>query len=110
MPSNPAEGFRQAVMKLVGINGDGTLMETTGPLHEVALSAIESTVQMYTKVGCNHPWIGYLAFEGRECVGTCAFTSARKGGVVEIAYFTFPKNEGRGVATRMAENLISIAK
>jgi ribosomal-protein-alanine N-acetyltransferase len=97
-------------MKLVGIKFDGTLMEVTGPLPEITRSVIESTVQLYSKVGWSHPWIGYLAFENQECVGTCAFTSAPKDEVVEIAYFTFPKNEGRGVATRMAENLVSIAK
>jgi [ribosomal protein S5]-alanine N-acetyltransferase len=95
---------------LVGINADGTLMEGTESLPEVARTVIESTVQLYSKVGWSHPWIGYLAFENEECVGTCAFTSAPKDGAVEIAYFTFPKKEGRGVATRMAEALVSIAK
>ncbi len=85
-------------------------MEGTRPLPEAARSVVESTVQLYSKVGWSHPWIGYLAFEGQECVGTCAFTSAPRDEVVEIAYFTFPNNEGRGVATRMAENLVSIAK
>jgi RimJ/RimL family protein N-acetyltransferase len=97
-------------MKLVGINGDGTLMEGTGPLPEAARSVVESTVQLYSRVGWSNPWIGYLAFEGQECVGTCAFTGAPRDGVVEIAYFTFPNHEGRGVATRMAENLISMAQ
>jgi ribosomal-protein-alanine N-acetyltransferase len=95
-------------MILAGIKADGTL-EGVGPLPEAARSVVESTVQLYSKVGWSPPWIGYLAFENQECVGTCAFTSAPKGGVVEIAYFTFLNNEGRGVATRMAENLVSIA-
>jgi RimJ/RimL family protein N-acetyltransferase len=29
---------------------------------------------------------------------------------VEIAYFTFPGNEGRGIATRMASELVAIAR
>jgi RimJ/RimL family protein N-acetyltransferase len=56
------------------------------------------------------PWIGYLAIEQGVCVGTCAFTSAPKDGVVEIAYFTFPGYERRGVATCMAAFLVSLAR
>jgi RimJ/RimL family protein N-acetyltransferase len=96
-------------MILVGIKSDGALIEDKGPLPEAARSAIESTVQLYSRVGWNQPWIGYLAFENQECVGTCAFTSAPKDGVVEIAYYTFPNREGRGASTRMAESLLSIA-
>jgi RimJ/RimL family protein N-acetyltransferase len=97
-------------MKLLGINVDGTLVEAAGSLPEVAQAAVDSTVQLYSKVGWSYPWIGYLAFENQDCVGTCAFTSAPKDGIVEIAYFTFPNNEGRGVATRMAEALVAIAR
>ena len=71
---------------------------------------IESTVQLYSRVGWIPPWIGYLGFEDRDCVGTCAFTGPPRLGVVEIAYFTFPGHEGRGVATRMAEGLVSMAR
>jgi ribosomal-protein-alanine N-acetyltransferase len=97
-------------MKLVEIGRDGAFSATDGPLPEITGSAIESTVQLYSRVGWVPPWIGYLGFEGSKCVGTCAFTSPPKKGVVEIAYFTFPGHEGRGVATRMAEHLVSIAK
>jgi RimJ/RimL family protein N-acetyltransferase len=61
-------------------------------------------------VGWSRPWIGYLAFEEGACVGTCAFTHAPRDGVVEIAYYTFPGNEGRGVATRMAGRLVAVAR
>ena len=82
----------------------------SGPLPEVTRSVIETTVQLYSRVGWCPPWIGYLAFEQDQWVGTCAFASPPKAGVVEIAYFTFPGLEGRGVATRMAERLVSMAK
>jgi len=97
-------------MKLVAINRDGTLSEGTGPLPDAAMSAISSTVGLYSRVGWIPPWIGYLAFENNECVGTCAFTSAPKANVVEIAYFTIPGHEGRGVATSMAGRLVSLAR
>jgi RimJ/RimL family protein N-acetyltransferase len=96
-------------MDLVGINAEGTLATTTTPLPAIASSVIEATVGLYAQVAWRPPWIGYLAFEGGECVGTCAFTGAPKAGVVEMAYFTFPGHERRGVATRMARHLVSLA-
>ena len=97
-------------MKLLAIDRDGTISGFAGQIPEVGQSAIESTVQLYSRVGWIQPWIGYLALEDGTCVGTCAFTSAPKNNVAEIAYFTFPGNEGRGVATRMGALLISLAK
>lgn len=54
------------------------------------------------------PWGGYLALDPgtRTVIGTCAFKGPPDAeGAVEIAYFTFPANEGRGYATAMAEAL-----
>jgi len=97
-------------MRLAAIDRDGSVHGFTGPLPDASRSAIESTVKLYSRVGWTQPWIGYLALEDDLCVGTCAFTSAPRSSLVEIAYFTFPGNEGRGVATRMAESLVSLAK
>jgi ribosomal-protein-alanine N-acetyltransferase len=97
-------------MILAPINRDGTVSGFAGPVSDVGKSAILSTVRLYSRVGWTIPWIGYLAIEQDVCVGTCAFTSAPKGGVVEIAYFTFPGYERTGVATRMAAFLVSLAK
>ena len=74
------------------------------------MSVIAPTVQMYERRGYVEPWVGYLAIEGGKCVGTCGFTSPPVGEVAEIAYFTFPDFEKRGIATRMAQRLISIAQ
>jgi RimJ/RimL family protein N-acetyltransferase len=65
--------------------------------------------QLYRAVGYEPPWIGYLAIEDGECVGTCGFKSPPQNNRVEIAYFTFPGHESRGVATRMAAELIHLA-
>jgi [ribosomal protein S5]-alanine N-acetyltransferase len=97
-------------MKLVEIGRDGAISATDGTLPEITQSVIESTVQLYSRMGWTPPWIGYLGFEGNECVGTCAFTGPPKDGAVEIAYFTLPGREGTGVATRMAAQLVSIAR
>ena len=65
--------------------------------------------QLYRAVGYEPPWIGYLAFENSTCVGSCGFKAPPQNNRVEIAYFTFPGHESRGIATRMASELIRMA-
>ena len=58
------------------------------------------------------PWGSYLAIDpaSRRVVGTCSFKGPPDAdGGVEIAYFTFPDNEGRGIGTAMARALVEIA-
>ncbi len=43
-------------------------------------------------------------------VGVCSFKSSPQDGAVEIAYFTFPEHEGRGVGAQMAATLVEIAR
>lgn len=73
------------------------------------LAICEGTKQLYKYVGFNPPWIGYLAKRGTDVVGTCAFKSSPRNGRVEIAYFTLPGHEGKGVATEMARQLVRFA-
>jgi RimJ/RimL family protein N-acetyltransferase len=97
-------------MHLVSIPRDGKVSLSGITLPEAATSVVASTVQLYARCDYVEPWVGYLAFEGNNCVGCCGFTSPPAGGVVEIAYFTYPDFEGRGIATAMAQRLISIAQ
>ena len=55
--------------------------------------------------------LGYLVVEGetQQMVGTCSFKGPPAGGAVEIAYFTFPGFEGRGIGTAMAQFLLEQA-
>lgn len=94
-------------MKLVPIEKDATAREQLMPafIREV----LSGTRAMYGG-RYSPPWIGYLAEENGKPIGTCAFKSAPIQGKVEIAYFTFPDNEHRGVATRMAAQLVEIAR
>ena len=71
---------------------------------------MEDTTQLYRAVGYEPPWIGYLAIENDICVGTCGFKSPPQNNRVEIAYFTFPGHESRGMATQMASELIRLAR
>ena len=97
-------------MHLVSIPRDGNVSLSGIALLEVATSVVASTVQLYARRGYVEPWVGYLAIEGGKCVGGCGFTSPPAEDVVEIAYFTFPDFERRGMATRMVQRLISIAQ
>ena len=79
-------------------------------LPALAAEVVGATTQLYASAGYEPPWIGYLAFEADTCVGTCGFKSRPQDNRVEIAYFTFPEHESRGVATQMATELIRLAK
>jgi [ribosomal protein S5]-alanine N-acetyltransferase len=103
----PEAGVRRdRVIHLVPINADGN---APGVLPAAAAEVLTSMAAVYQRTGFEPPWTGYLAFDGAECVGTCAFKSPPRENRVEIAYFTFPGHEGKAVATRMARALIQIA-
>ena len=97
-------------MHLVPIPRDGNVSLPGITLPEVATAVIASTVQLYALRGYVEPWVGYLAIEGNDCVGCCGFSSPPVREAAEIAYFTYPGFERRGIATRMAQRLISIAQ
>jgi RimJ/RimL family protein N-acetyltransferase len=71
---------------------------------------VAATVALYSRRGYEPPWIGYLAVEGAEYIGACGFAGPARCGEAEIAYFTFPGREGRGVATEMARALLRISR
>ena len=95
-------------MELIAITESGEPARPVPHAPEAAEVA-EATARMYRESGYAPPWVGYLAVEGGACVGACSFKSPPRGGRVEIAYFTFPGHESRGVATRMAAELVRLA-
>lgn len=97
-------------MELIEITEQGLPARAIDDLTEMVMEIICSTVELYQKNGYEPPWIGYLAIEKGKCVGACAFKTPPRNNEVEIAYFTFPDSEGRGIATGMASQLISIAR
>jgi len=96
-------------MQLVPIEQDGAPgIAADDPSGSVA-GVLELTNALYRRRGFEPPWIGYLAREEGVWVGTCGFAGPPAAGEVEIAYFAFPGQEGRGVATRMATALLALA-
>ncbi|MEQ1515951.1 MAG: GNAT family N-acetyltransferase [Usitatibacteraceae bacterium] len=97
-------------MHLVPIQETGTTHPSVLAAGSVAAEVVAATVALYSRRGYEVPWIGYLAVEGTEFIGGCGFAGPARCGEVEIAYFTFPGKEGRGVATEMARELIRISR
>lgn len=104
--SHVPEGIQ---LELVAITETGELSKPVQSTSTVVAEVVEATTQLYRASGYEPPWIGYLAFENDTCVGTCGFKSTPQDNRVEIAYFTFPGHESRGVATGMASELIRLA-
>ena len=95
-------------MELIAITENGELAEPVPSTPPVAVEIVGATRRLYHAVGYEPPWIGYLAIENGICVGTCGFKSPPQNNRAEIAYFTFPGYESRGVATRMVAELIRL--
>ena len=96
-------------IRLVPITEFGAAAEAV-EIPAPATDILVATAEMYRVTGFVPPWIGYLAVSEGRTVGTCAFKTAPANGRVEIAYFTFPDFEGRGIATQMARRLVALAR
>lgn len=84
-------------------------------LHEVAQSVGQASYDFLKsfRYETRPKLLGYLVVEGesQQLAGTCSFKGPPDdGGAVEIAYFTFPGFEGRGIATEMARFLVERAR
>lgn len=91
------------------IQRGGVVEVGTDALPAEAAGVLEGTAALYDLVGFSTPWICYIAILENQAVGTCGFKSAPDAGRAEIAYFTFPAFEGRGIATQMASRLLALA-
>jgi [ribosomal protein S5]-alanine N-acetyltransferase len=96
--------------RLVPLLPDGTPGEFLPDLPPAIVGAGEQTAALFATRGYRPPWIGYLAVVDGAAVGGGAFVGPPQDGVVEIAYFTLPECEGRGIAGRTAAALVGIAR
>ncbi len=60
--------------------------------------------------GCKPPWCFYFVRLDELPVGVGLFKGSPAGGIVEIAYLVFISARGRGVATAIVRELVSIAR
>ena len=83
-----------------------------GAYAEVLTAVAGATVAHHAGNDPPLPWAGYLAIDADDArvIGTCAFKAPPgEDRAVEIAYFTFPADEGRGYGGCMAAALVDIA-
>ena len=87
------------------------LQQPTEALKPLVVAVVHTTARMVARNGAPRPWRGYLGVTPEHgAVGTCGFKSAPADGEVELAYFTFPLFEGRGLGKQMAARLVEIAR
>jgi ribosomal protein S18 acetylase RimI-like enzyme len=110
-------------LRLVAIAKDGAIEGVAKEvmLEEPLAGVLSGSKALYEREGFVPPFTAYVALAGDSHpgisdraagaipVGTCAFKAPPREGHVEIAYFTFPAFEGRGIATWMAKKLVEIA-
>ena len=82
-------------------------------LHELSQSVAQHSLEFMRTFSLETPadWFGYMVVEAgtQQMVGTCSFKGPAVDHAVEIAYFTFPGFEGRGIATAMTGFLLERA-
>jgi [ribosomal protein S5]-alanine N-acetyltransferase len=96
-------------LRLIPIDRSGSPSDASLQLDDCSREVCAATASLYEKVGYVSPWLGYLAVFNERIVGACSFKGPPASSKVEIAYFTFPEFEGRGVATSMARELLTLA-
>ena len=97
-------------LQLCPIEIDGAVDLGSAVPHPVLPDVVEATVALYQRKGFVRPWIGFVAIDAGQVVGSCGFAAPAEHGEAELAYFTFPGHEGRGIATRMALALMASAQ
>ena len=105
-----AETSSELGFRLVACDVAGNPSEPLGHLSDDLAEGCRAGAGLYWKKGFLSPWIGYVAVEGGVPVGLGAFTGPPVGDEVEIAYYTRPEFQGRGIATRTAARLTAIAR
>jgi RimJ/RimL family protein N-acetyltransferase len=97
-------------MRMIAINERGELDAAEIHPPPGIAAALAATRDLYAREGYRRPWISYVAADDHGCAGLGAFKSPPKGGKVEIAYMTLPEREGEGCATRIARELVRLAR
>ena len=97
-------------VELVQIDRSGKPAAELGQLPGMVATNCGLTAAFYRVVGFEPPWIGYLSVLDGCIVGGGGFKGSPKDNKVEIAYYTLPHLEGRGIATATARGLVAIAR
>lgn len=71
---------------------------------------IYESMNFYSRVGFEPPWICYYVRNGRTIVGSAAFKGKPVDGKVEIAYGTIESHRRKGVGTAICALLVQLAR
>lgn len=96
--------------RLIACDRDGQPLQNLGDLPQTIRDNCEGTAALYRKTGFMPPWIGYIAVYDGAVVGGGAFVGPPQQNRVEIAYFTLPEHEGKGMASLSAGALVRLAR
>jgi ribosomal-protein-alanine N-acetyltransferase len=95
---------------LVRCGADGSPLQPIPVVPEAISATYPANADLYRRVGFTPPWVSYVAVDSGQAVGGGAFVGPPREDRVEIAYFTLPEFQGRGYATRTANELVTIAR
>lgn len=70
---------------------------------------LQMTLDFYKRVGFDEPWICYFAQMDGKLVGSAGIKGKPRDGKIEIAYGTFQRHEGKGVATEICRQLVYLS-
>lgn len=97
-------------MRLLPIDQSGMVQGIPQPWPDFLSQNCKATAEFYKTAGFEVPWISYVSVVDGSPVGGGAFKGAPRNNRVEIAYYTVPELEGRGLASETARQLIDIAR
>ncbi|MAS43122.1 MAG: hypothetical protein CML43_08225 [Rhodobacteraceae bacterium] len=96
-------------LRLVACDAAGRPDDPLDPAPPAVAENLGRAVALHAEAGFRRPWTAYVAAMGVEPMGCAAFAGPPKAGRVELAFFTDPEFEGRGVAAFAAGALVAIA-
>jgi RimJ/RimL family protein N-acetyltransferase len=76
---------------------------------EECQESIYMSVDFYTRVGYNPPWICYYASIDGILVGSAAYKGLPINNRVEIAYGVFPSHRMKGIGTQICQELVALS-
>lgn len=70
---------------------------------------LQMSVDYYSVIGYNPPWICYYAKRDGKLVGSAGYKGAPVSNKIEIAYGTFEAERGRGIGAEICRQLVKLA-
>jgi ribosomal-protein-alanine N-acetyltransferase len=95
---------------LVRCGANGSPLTPISDVPEQIIATYAANADLFRRVGFVPPWVSYVAVDDGRAVGGGAFVGPPRDNRVEIAYFTLKELEGFRYATRIATELVAIAR